>query len=202
MPRLTREQSRELTREKLRQSAMLEISHNGFVGASIDRICDNAGFSRGAFYANFSSKEELLADILRTQFSEESDAWLALLRSDRSLEELLPLLRDKFAAYLADRDGLMFAAELQLYAMRNEAFLSTYLEEFLALDFKAEQILEAVYRKGGKLPHRPLPDLASTMRALVSGLVLDTGRHRESTNRSAELLIVFLEDLLSLADPV
>jgi hypothetical protein len=51
MSRLSREQSRDLTQHKPRQSPLSEFATSGFAGASFDRIAEAAGFSRGAFYA-------------------------------------------------------------------------------------------------------------------------------------------------------
>ena len=57
--RLTREESRAVTREKLLASAYEVMAREGYEGASIDRIAEEAGFSKGAFYSNFDSKEEI-----------------------------------------------------------------------------------------------------------------------------------------------
>lgn len=201
MSRLTREQSREITREKLRTSAIKEIAVNGFVGASIDRICESAGFSRGAFYANFANKEDLLLDIMRTSYSREAENWIALLKSENDLEALLPVLRERFTGYLSDKCRIMFMTELQLYAKRNQAFSKHYNQELLATRFKAEQVLEAVYRKAGIKPHRPISFLANMMRGLLAGLVLEYGNH-VALEQPADLLIVFLEDMLKSGTPV
>lgn len=50
---------RERTRERLLDAAFTVFARHGIRGASIEAICDAAGFSRGAFYSNFSTKEEL-----------------------------------------------------------------------------------------------------------------------------------------------
>lgn len=58
-PRLTREQSRARTRERLLASAAVVFTREGYAGASIDRIAEEAGYSKGAMYSNFASKDEL-----------------------------------------------------------------------------------------------------------------------------------------------
>jgi AcrR family transcriptional regulator len=57
--RLTREQSRARTRERLLASAAVVFTREGYAGASIDRIAEEAGYSKGAMYSNFASKDEL-----------------------------------------------------------------------------------------------------------------------------------------------
>jgi AcrR family transcriptional regulator len=57
--RLTREQSRARTRERLLASAAVVFTREGYAGASVDRIAEEAGYSKGAMYSNFASKDEL-----------------------------------------------------------------------------------------------------------------------------------------------
>lgn len=57
--RLTREQSRAQTRERLLASAAIVFTREGYGGASCDRIAEEAGYSKGALYSNFASKDEL-----------------------------------------------------------------------------------------------------------------------------------------------
>jgi AcrR family transcriptional regulator len=64
MARLTREQSQARTREKLLASAHEMVGRDGYEGTSIERIAEEAGFSKGAFYSNFSSKEDIFLQLL------------------------------------------------------------------------------------------------------------------------------------------
>ena len=51
---------RAATRERLLDAARVVLANEGIQGASVEHICDQAGFTRGAFYSNFSTKDELL----------------------------------------------------------------------------------------------------------------------------------------------
>lgn len=57
--RLTRDQSRARTRERLLAAAAAVFTREGYAGASIDRIAEEAGYSKGAMYSNFASKDDL-----------------------------------------------------------------------------------------------------------------------------------------------
>jgi AcrR family transcriptional regulator len=48
------------TRVRLLDAAVDVFAERGVEGATVELICERAGFSRGAFYSNFSTKEELL----------------------------------------------------------------------------------------------------------------------------------------------
>jgi len=63
-PRLTREQSRARTRERLLASAAVVFTREGYAGASCDRIAEEAGYSKGALYSNFASKDELFLQLV------------------------------------------------------------------------------------------------------------------------------------------
>ena len=55
--------SRERTRERLYEAALSVFAEHGVNGASIEMITEAAGFTRGAFYSNFESKEELFFEL-------------------------------------------------------------------------------------------------------------------------------------------
>ncbi|NUR95181.1 MAG: helix-turn-helix transcriptional regulator, partial [Kribbellaceae bacterium] len=48
------------TRARLLEGALEVFAERGFHGASVEDICERAGFTRGAFYSNFGSKDELV----------------------------------------------------------------------------------------------------------------------------------------------
>ena len=64
MARLTREQSQARTKEKLLASAYEVMARYGYAGASIERIAEEAGYSKGAFYSNFANKEDIFLQLL------------------------------------------------------------------------------------------------------------------------------------------
>jgi AcrR family transcriptional regulator len=64
-PRTTRAQSQAQTRRALLEAAAEVFIERGLQGASVERIAERAGFTRGAFYSNFASKEEVFAEVLQ-----------------------------------------------------------------------------------------------------------------------------------------
>ncbi len=63
--RLTREQRRLDTRERLIATARALFIAKGFSDTSVEHIAEGAGYTRGAFYAHFEHKREPLIEILR-----------------------------------------------------------------------------------------------------------------------------------------
>src|SRR5882724_7749933 len=70
--RLTREQSKANTRERLLAAARSAFAESGFHGASVDEIASRAGFSTGALYSNFDGKEDLFLVLMEREIEEHS----------------------------------------------------------------------------------------------------------------------------------
>src|SRR5678815_3560708 len=64
MSRVRTRPTRDDTREKLFEAAARVFEEQGIGGASIEIIAAAAGFTRGAFYSNFKSKDELIIAML------------------------------------------------------------------------------------------------------------------------------------------
>ena len=64
--RLSRAESRARTRQALLDAAAAVFVERGFHRTSVEAIAERAGFTRGAFYSNFDSKEELFAELLQS----------------------------------------------------------------------------------------------------------------------------------------
>ena len=94
----------------------------GLERASIDEIAEDAGFTKGAFYANFTSKEELFLAMLDERFAER------LAEIDRVARDRRPTRRSRRARpaptstrYLrADPEWQRLFFEFAAYAARNE----------------------------------------------------------------------------------
>src|SRR5438094_7884516 len=63
--RRTHAERRAETRQALIDAAARVFVERGFVGASVEAIAEQSGYTRGAFYSNFASKEELFAELLQ-----------------------------------------------------------------------------------------------------------------------------------------
>lgn len=69
----TRRERQAMTRERLLDVAAEELVANGYMGTSLDRVAELAGFSKGAVYSNFANKEELVLEVLDRHFLHRLD---------------------------------------------------------------------------------------------------------------------------------
>jgi len=70
--RMTREQSKANTRERLLAAARTVFASSGFHGASVEEIASRAGFSTGALYSNFDGKEDLFLVLMEREIDEHA----------------------------------------------------------------------------------------------------------------------------------
>lgn len=78
---------REATRSRLIDAAVREFAAHGIDATSVEQLCEAAGFSRGAFYSNFATKDDLC---------------LAMLAQYR--DHVIDVLGEAFSAPPADAD--------------------------------------------------------------------------------------------------
>jgi AcrR family transcriptional regulator len=168
--RLTRAQQQAQTRERLLAAAEQVLARHGYGGASIDLITAEAGYSKGAIYSNFESKEAVFLELLRVYME----------RDMAELERIVSLAPQQLSAALnawletmhCDSDCPLLVTELQLHARRNPAFA----ERYYALQDQQTRALARILERFFEAQSVPLPmdphDLAGCMTALAHGLSL------------------------------
>jgi len=144
--RLTREQSREQTRERLLDAAHAMFTKKGFIGASVEDIAFAAGYTRGAFYSNFTDKAELFVELLRRDHEKVQAGLRAIVDLPASRDELEARVLAYYSRLPQETDTFVLWAEAKLLAMRDADFaarfnafmngkreeLKAYIEEFSA----------------------------------------------------------------------
>jgi AcrR family transcriptional regulator len=133
--RLTREQSKDQTRERLLDAAQAIFMKKGFVAASVEDIAAAAGYTRGAFYSNFRSKSELFLELLRRdhetmQAGLQMEARVLHYYSNLHRENKCFLLWVE-AKLLAVRDG-RFRLRFNAFMHEKLEQLGAYIREFSA----------------------------------------------------------------------
>src|ERR1700750_709854 len=93
MSRLRTRPTRDETCEKLFEAAARVFEEQGIGGASIEGIVAAAGFTRGAFYSNFKSKDELIIAMLEDHVEQSFRRYLDLLAMHRTLPDLINALK-------------------------------------------------------------------------------------------------------------
>lgn len=94
MSRVRTRPTREETREKLFRAAAEVFEEQGIGAASIEAIAGAAGLTRGAFYSNFDSKDELIVAMLEDHVERSLQHHRALLARHTTPGGFVAALRD------------------------------------------------------------------------------------------------------------
>jgi AcrR family transcriptional regulator len=171
--RLTRAETKARTRSLLLDAAAQVFARKGFAGASVEDIAETAGFSTGALYSNFASKDKLFIELLSSRNSSRLTEAAALVSSNSDSVENAQTAMSRYLIEVADRDMDLAAlqAEFWLYAIRRPEF-----QESLAAQFRANRdglaaTLAARARGRGQAADAPFDDIATVLLAMFQGLV-------------------------------
>lgn len=86
-------------RERLFDAAARVIAERGFHEARLDDIAAAAGFSKGAVYSNFASKEDLVAQLLDRATNQILDSVRNAVRPEVAAADLPDVIRGAFAPH-------------------------------------------------------------------------------------------------------
>jgi AcrR family transcriptional regulator len=190
--RLTREESRAQTRERLLEAARSIFLKDGIETVSIEEVAEAAGYSRGAFYSNFESKDDLLCAVLDRELEserEEVEAILAALPADG----LMAKLRQYYVELGSDETHCAFWLGLQLHAVRHAALRPRVAELMRRKREHLISLIPRIYQAIGQEPPASAETVAFGLMSIAQGLALTRMLDPESV--SAEALPKSLETL-------
>lgn len=120
--RLTREQSKDLTRERLLNAAQSIFMKKGYVAASVEDIAAAAGYTRGAFYSNFRSKSELLLELLRRDHAAVQAELHQIFDGGGSREQMEATILTYYSQMFRNNQAFLLWGEAKLQAARDAKF--------------------------------------------------------------------------------
>ena len=198
--RLTREESRAQTKLRLLDAARHLFARGGYGGASVDTIAAEAGYSKGAFYSNFESKEQVFLELLGRHMAAEAVQLKRLVEADRSVAVILDSLDLWLEQMNNDADWALLAMELQLHARRSPTFAVEYDALYLRHRDRLAELIERLFDLAGRRLPAPPAQLAAALIALAHGLVLQRTSYPTSGDPAGPLLKTVLRSLLGAAD--
>ena len=126
--RLTRKESQAQTRATLIAVGRRHFLRYGLGGAVAEKIAEDAGYSRGALYANFDDKEDLFLAVIREEQASRIYRYRALLRDEPSGKKRLKKMRDMLGDTFTDHDWIVLRAEFEAGALRSERIRKSFVE--------------------------------------------------------------------------
>jgi AcrR family transcriptional regulator len=133
---------RDATRERVLDAALVVFAERGVFGGTVEEICEQAGFTRGAFYSNFEDKEDVLQALIEREHARllaYVDASMDLVSDGPgSLREVADtadtagflgaIVERILASVPGDRFVSLLQTEMEIHAVRQPASSRPFLE--------------------------------------------------------------------------
>jgi AcrR family transcriptional regulator len=142
------------TQERLMAGAVGVFAERGIIGASVEEICEAAGFTRGAFYSNFADKDDLVLAMIRHDSEQAQqtvrDLSARLVQAGRLAGNppgtlINMALNGLFGDVAKEPEAVLARHEIDLYAIRRPDLRVAY-----------QQYLDQLYGNLGELVEQAL----------------------------------------------
>ncbi|MFV0374908.1 TetR/AcrR family transcriptional regulator [Microbacterium sp.] len=190
---------REQTRARLLEAAHDVFAEVGMDAASVELICECAGFTRGAFYSNFGSKNELFLALI-TDMSESKMTAVAERVRDLpggACTDPAGLVRRVLGASFGATMTVDLLSELRAQAMRDDKLAAAYLEWQHALRRRIERIIVDVVDTHGLRLRLPVADAAELLMDLSDATCIHADMEGCSKQQVGERLSRRLEMIVA-----
>ncbi|GGU43736.1 TetR/AcrR family transcriptional regulator [Lentzea flava] len=200
------------TRQRLIEAAYATFSETGIRDTPVELICERAGFTRGAFYSNFASKEELFLAVYEVQMGDRADRLRAAVESALAAadpsdgDSVATVLREAAALFMespaADETWYLLNAEFRAQALRQpELRASTAAAERVFHDALAPLLQDMLDRLGLRLtvdPHAAVITIITLYETMLQRALLNETPSTADNSFLTEVLPRVLAALVTL----
>jgi AcrR family transcriptional regulator len=198
-PGPSRQQARtEATRRKLLEAAEKLFARDGFEAARLEDIASLAGYTRGAFYANFQSKEDIFFALQERWVGQRVSEVNALIAQQESPAKLLRVLREHHAQKTQDRRFSLLTLEFKMFAIRHPQAHARLRARQRRMRESAADLLRRITRVTGRTMPVSFTAAAAGFGAFSSALALEhiVDPSMVSEQDTRDLLGVFFDAML------
>jgi AcrR family transcriptional regulator len=198
---LTPERRRAMTRQHLLEAAAIVFARKGFHEATLDEVAATAGFSKGAVYSNFKSKDDLFVELLDDRVNRQFAVVSEVLDSgSHDKAEQFPRIREIFGSDMFwSEDFVALWMEFVLYARRNPEAQAKLAASIRRSRAQVQQLIEHEYAVVGGSPKYPTRDLAEISLALFNGLgIVRLADPSAVTDQMLDTTLTFLYDAMGV----
>lgn len=202
MTRMTREERKSETRVRLLAAAEAVFARRGYHAASVDEVCDEAGYSKGALYAHFASKEDLLMELIGTRMRTYLEDLAARFVRTGTLPERIREVVAFLAQTIEEKPRwCVLYIEFWTHAMRTPEVRGRLAEQYASWRTMTAALIETQADEAGVTLPLPADDLAAGVVAMFDGFILQqlVDPDRFHPDDFGNMLTVFLAGVSSLA---
>jgi len=171
----TRTARRDATRERVLDAAREVFAEKGVFGGPVEEICERAGFTRGAFYSNFTDKDDVLRALVEREqgrLLEHLDASLGqideAIEAAPDLESVLHSIVERILRSVpVDRQLMLMTSELEIHAIRRPDVPRHLLDVNARFRGRIGGYIAAAMKRHGRELIVPEEDVTDTLFAVV-----------------------------------
>lgn len=165
----SRAETRSRTRARLLDAAATVFARRGYEGASLNEIAEEAGFTKGAVYSNFSSKDQLFAEVLETRLVERMRAVQSAFERTESLQDVRDSGHAIAELFAADPEVWLLFLELWMHGARDEGTRRRIAEVYEEMRGIVGELIAAQFDRLDIPIPAPPAELAAAAIALAEG---------------------------------
>ena len=154
------------TRQRLLDAALNVFAEQGFGRSTVEQVCERAGYTRGAFYSNFTSLDDLFLAMWEqrsTQLLEGLEQALGQMDT-RTVKDIRGVVELVTPAVPVDDTWYRITAEFTAHALRNPGLRRVVTAREEAIGGAITPVVSELLRKIG----RETPDQVALGQALVA----------------------------------
>ncbi len=163
----------EVTRRKLLAASKRIFTRDGFEAARLEDIAAGAGYTRGAFYAHFKSKEDIFFALFEEWVRERIDSITAALGQQEGPMEKLVALRKHYAELASDRRLVLISLEFKLFALRHPEAHARLRNRHRRIRASFGELISELLRPLGHTLPIDNPAASTCLGAVAQGLLLE-----------------------------
>jgi AcrR family transcriptional regulator len=161
------------TRRKLLDAAKRIFAHQGFEAARLEDIAAGAGYTRGAFYANFKSKEDIFFALFEEWVRERIETLTSAIRRHENPGDKLAALRTHYAELATDRRLVLISMEFKLFALRHPEAHARLRSSHRRIRASFGELFSEIMDALGKTIPIDYPAASACLGAVSQGLLLE-----------------------------
>jgi AcrR family transcriptional regulator len=161
------------TRRKLLDAAKRIFAQDGFEAARLEDIAAGAGYTRGAFYANFKSKEDIFFALFEEWVRERIESLTSALRRHSDPREKLVALRTHYAELATDRRLVLISMEFKQFALRHPEAHARLRSRHRRIRASFSELFSEIMDGLGKTIPIAYPAASACLGAVSQGLLLE-----------------------------
>ena len=164
------------TKVKILDAAQTLFAEQGFEKTQLDEVAARAGYTRGAIYAHYASKEDLFLELMELRVHAKFEAICKKIEEEPDVSKRPVLFRHWIALQVVDPSWGTLTLEFKLYAVRRPELREKLLSMYEALfQHPSRDLIELLFGKSLTRSRRTaIEQRMAFVGGAISGVVLES----------------------------